>query len=196
MAIVVEHDKRKSEILDKSLDIFVEEGYEDVTYQKIADRCGITRTTLYVYFKNKREIFQFSIKQLIERLENDLKAVLTEDITNAEKLEKMLHAVLEVCEANKKLFNILLPYLISLQKAGKDSGERVRRRVVRMRHYMTQVFLAGQKAGEFREESVKTLNEMFYGLIEAAIFRLAILNDATCPELYDVIDAAIEGIRK
>ena len=39
MAIVVEHDKRKAEILQKALDVFVEEGYEDVTYQKIADRC-------------------------------------------------------------------------------------------------------------------------------------------------------------
>ncbi|MBQ0166682.1 MAG: TetR/AcrR family transcriptional regulator [Treponema sp.] len=196
MAIVVEHDKRKSEILDKALDIFVEEGYEDVTYQKIADKCGITRTTLYVYFKNKREIFQFSIKQLIARLETDLTAVLAEDISNVEKLRKMLYAVLKVCETNKKLFNVLLPYLISLQKAGKDSGERVRRRVVRMRHYMTQVFLAGQKACEFRDMSVKTLNEMFYSLIEAVIFRLAILNDATASELYDVVDAAIEGIKR
>ena len=29
MAIVVEHDKRKQEILQKSLDVFIEEGYED-----------------------------------------------------------------------------------------------------------------------------------------------------------------------
>ena len=28
MAIVVEHDKRKAEILQKALDVFVEEGYE------------------------------------------------------------------------------------------------------------------------------------------------------------------------
>ena len=57
MAIIVEHEKRKRKILEKALDVFVEEGYEDVTFQKIADRCGITRTTLYIYFKNKREIF-------------------------------------------------------------------------------------------------------------------------------------------
>lgn len=34
MAIIVEHEKRRKEILQKSLDVFVEEGYEDVTYQK------------------------------------------------------------------------------------------------------------------------------------------------------------------
>lgn len=34
MAIVVEHEKRKREILEKSFQLFIEDGYEDVTYQK------------------------------------------------------------------------------------------------------------------------------------------------------------------
>lgn len=69
MAVQVEHEKRKHEILTKALELFIEEGYEDVTFQKIADRCGITRTTLYIYFKNKREIFLWSIKQFTQALE-------------------------------------------------------------------------------------------------------------------------------
>ena len=62
LSITIEHDKRKREILEKALDVFIDEGYEDTTFQKIAERCGITRTILYLYFKNKREIFTFSIK--------------------------------------------------------------------------------------------------------------------------------------
>ena len=54
MGIVVDHDKRRRAILKKSLEVFVDEGYEDATFQKIANRCGITRTTLYIYFKNKK----------------------------------------------------------------------------------------------------------------------------------------------
>ena len=78
MAIVVEHDKRKQEILQKSLDVFIEEGYEDATFQKIADRCGITRTTLYIYFKNKHEIFLGSIKELLSEVEIALKEIMTD----------------------------------------------------------------------------------------------------------------------
>jgi len=90
MAIVVEHDKRKKEILEKSLDIFVEEGYEDVTFQKIADRCGITRTTLYIYFKNKREIFLWSIKQLTGKLETSLQEIMANaDLTCSECLRQI-----------------------------------------------------------------------------------------------------------
>jgi hypothetical protein len=65
LSVYVEHDKRREEILDKALDVFVEEGYKDTTFQKIAERCGITRTILYLYFSNKKEIFSASIKRLM-----------------------------------------------------------------------------------------------------------------------------------
>ena len=84
MAIVVEHDKRKHEILQKSLDVFIDEGYEDATFQKIADRCGITRTTLYIYFKNKHEIFLGSIKELLSELEESLIIIIKNKDKNSE----------------------------------------------------------------------------------------------------------------
>ena len=101
MAIVVEHEKRKREILEKSLDIFVEEGYEDVTFQKIADRCGITRTTLYIYFKNKQELFLWSIKQLTQGLETALLVV-----ANDQKLssQEQLHQICTKITRNYKYF--------------------------------------------------------------------------------------------
>ena len=91
MAIVVEHEKRKKEILEKSLELFIAEGYEDVTYQKIADRCGITRTTLYIYFKNKREIFSFSIKQLTGDVERQLLEIIKQpELHSVDCLEGIL----------------------------------------------------------------------------------------------------------
>ena len=51
MAIVVEHDKRKHEILQKSLDVFIDEGYEDATFQKIA---GQNIRSILTKFTNTR----------------------------------------------------------------------------------------------------------------------------------------------
>ena len=105
MAIVVEHDKRKHEILQKSLDVFIDEGYEDATFQKIADRCGITRTTLYIYFKNKHEIFLGSIKELLSELEESLIIIIkNKDKNSEETLREILMCITEALENNKKLF--------------------------------------------------------------------------------------------
>ncbi len=195
MAIVVEHEKRKREILEKSLDIFIEEGYEDVTFQKIADRCGITRTTLYIYFKNKQELFLWSIKQLTQGLEVSLlKVVNNPNLSSREKLRQVCAQIVDTCMDNKKLFNIILVYLLQLQKMGKDPGDRVRRRVLRLRHLLSTILIAGMKKGEFKQINVKAANEMFYGLIQSIIFRLAILDQESIEELNASFDLAIEGI--
>ncbi|MCR4939079.1 MAG: TetR/AcrR family transcriptional regulator [Treponemataceae bacterium] len=196
MAIIVEHEKRKYEILEKSLDIFVEEGYEDVTFQKIADRCGITRTTLYIYFKNKREIFLCSIKQLTAGIEKGLRTIIeSKDMTDSVKLKEIMVMILHKCEENRKLFNVILTYLLQIQKSGKDAGERVRRRVLRLRHLLSWILIEGINSGEFRPIDVKATNELFYGLIQSAIFRLAVLNQADVNELIAGLDIAIQGIK-
>ena len=176
MAVLVEHDKRKHEILEKSLELFIEEGYEDVTFQKIADRCGITRTTLYIYFKNKRVIFLWSIKQLLSELETKIMAQIDDESKSAsECLELMFNTIFDSCEQNRMLFKVLLSYLMQLEKSGGNPGERVTRRVIRLQHRMSTLIIRGQKSGELKKHSVKELNSLFYNLTEGAIFRLAVL---------------------
>lgn len=195
MAIVVEHEKRRFEILEKALDIFVEEGYEDATFQKIADRCGITRTTLYLYFKNKREIFVWSIKQLTEGLELDLRNKIADSsISHVARLESVMLTIIDRCTENRRLFNVILTYLLQAQKTGKDPESRVKRRTIRLRHLLSQILIEGKNAGEFRNVNVKDANELLYGLIESAIYRIAILDRADAGDIKAAIILAIRGI--
>ena len=84
---------------------------------------------------------------------------------------------------------------LQLQKSGKDSGERVRRRVLRLRHLLSSILIDGINSGEFRHIDVKATNELFYGLIQSSIFRLAVLNQSNVDELIAGVDIAIQGIK-
>lgn len=195
MAIIVEHEKRKHEILDKALDVFMEEGYEDATFQKIADRCGITRTTLYIYFKNKREIFIWSIKQLTSGIEARLQAVIMDGARSSEdKLRTVLSSILDACKENNKLFTVVLNYLLQLQKTGKNPDLLVRRRILRLRHLLSTIIIEGINRGEIKPLSVKAINEMLYALIESSIFRLTILDQKGGDELREAVHLAITNI--
>ena len=196
MAIVVEHDKRKHEILQKSLDVFIDEGYEDATFQKIADRCGITRTTLYIYFKNKHEIFLGSIKALLSDLEIKLKSIMKDETLSAEVLlRKVLRLLAASCEENKKLYNVLLNYLMQLKKSGIDTNERVRRRTIRLRHLMSTILIKGIQNKEFKDLNVKDLNEILYGLLEAGMFRIAVLNQNNISEIDNAFNTVVDSIK-
>lgn len=199
MAIIVEHDKRKRTILDKALDVFVDEGYEDATFQKIADRCGITRTTLYLYFRNKREIFISSIKQLTTNIELNLLDVMhNKKLTSYEKLQQVLHQIIDGCRENSKLFIVILKYLLQVQKTGKDPGLLVRRRTIRLRHLLCNILIEGINKDELNisVKEIATTYEMLYSMVESSIFRLAILNQKDIKEIYSAIDLAISGIAK
>ncbi len=195
MSITVEHEKRRKEILESALDVFVEEGYADTTFQKIADRCGITRTILYLYFKNKREIFMFSIKRFTEKLEEEIRAVVRVSAPSHEALNRLAVLVLERCVGQARLLSVIVGYLEHSKKSGGDIGDKVKRRTIRMRHIISGLVIAGQKRGELKKVSVGTVSDFFYGIIEAAIFRVAVLGQADTTDLQAVTRLFFEGLR-
>lgn len=198
MAAFVEHEKRKQEILKKSLDLFIEEGYEDVTFQKIADRCGITRTTLYIYFNNKREIFLWSIKQLTSNVEKELMNIISnKDLNAIECLKNTINKIFDICEENKQLFTVLLSYLIQLQKSGADVNEKVTRRVIKIQHLLTIVILRGQNNGEIKKNlSVKDINDLLYSLMESAIFKLSVLDKKKLDNIRQTVNFTVDLIKE
>ena len=194
MSIVVEHEKRRHEILEKALDVFMDEGFENVTFQKIADRSGITRTTLYIYFKNKREIFTFSIRQFLQILEDDIAKVRKEkSLPHAEKLMRVMTVIIERLEENRRLLSVVLNYVVYASKSNDyDADYRVRRRTVRLRHILASMLIEGIKAGEYNKTiNVKKANELLYSLLEAAAFRLVVLRRSAVDELKDAMRLAI-----
>jgi AcrR family transcriptional regulator len=61
MGIAERKEKQKTEIrkliLDASMKLFVEEGFDSITIRKIAELIEYSPTTVYLYFKDKDEIF-------------------------------------------------------------------------------------------------------------------------------------------
>jgi AcrR family transcriptional regulator len=195
MSIVVEHNKRRWEILEKALDVFVDEGFENVTIQKIADRCGITRTTLYIYFRNKKEIFNYSIKQLMGEVEETIVEVRkTAALKNPEKIIRVLNVIIDKLEENRRLLMVILDYLLYLSKSDSDPDQRVRKRTLRLRHILANMVIDGVKAGEFVPVNIRAVDDLLYGLLESAIFRLTVLKRDTVSELKEALELAVRRL--
>jgi AcrR family transcriptional regulator len=195
MAVVVEHDKRRKKILEKALNVFVEDGFVNATFQKIADESGIARTILYLYFKNKREIFNYSIKQLLASFEENIKAICADiSINCVEKLTKILLVVFKLLEQNRELLSVILDYLLHISKEGGNPEERIRRRTVKMRHILASVIIEGVKKGELKKVNIKTADNYVYSFIEDAIFQLVVLKRKDLNELKDTAAFAVKQL--
>jgi AcrR family transcriptional regulator len=195
MAIIVEHEKRQREILEKALDVFMDEGFEDATFQKIADRCAITRTTLYLYFKNKKEIFNYSIKQLLIEVEGDIVKVRADSSLNSvERIIRVLSDIIDRLEQSRRLLSVVLNYLLYLSKSDSNPDSRVRRRTLRLRHILATMVIDGIRAGEIVPVNIKTADDLLYGLIESAIFRLAVLKRESVGDLKEAVALAVRRL--
>lgn len=82
MGIAERKEKQKTEIrkriLDASMQLFVQEGFENVSIRRIADIIEYSPTTIYLYFKDKDEIF-FNLHEIgflkMQEMNKDLTAI-------------------------------------------------------------------------------------------------------------------------
>lgn len=66
----------RQEILDAASELFVKEGYENVSMRRIADKIEYSPTTIYLYFKDKAELLEQVCHETFSRLSQHLKVIL------------------------------------------------------------------------------------------------------------------------
>jgi hypothetical protein len=79
------------------------------------------------------------------------------------------------------------------KKSGVDTTRRVRPRVIRMHHILVTIIIQGIRAGEFKDENVKVMEESLYALIESAIFRIAVLNQTDLTSIKASINRTVDS---
>ena len=62
----------RQEILDAASELFVKDGYENVSMRRIADKIEYSPTTIYLYFKDKAELLEQVCQETFARLKQVL----------------------------------------------------------------------------------------------------------------------------
>ncbi|MCX6596993.1 MAG: TetR/AcrR family transcriptional regulator [Acidobacteria bacterium] len=74
----------RQHILDAATELFVSEGYQNVSMRKIADKIEYAPATIYLYFKDKREIGETIVREVFEQLTEQLQT-LEKSITDPDE---------------------------------------------------------------------------------------------------------------
>ena len=71
-----DHDpQRQDAILDAAFGVFAAYGYRRTTMEDIARACGMSRTALYLHFRNKDDIFRSLTERYLDQALTDMTAV-------------------------------------------------------------------------------------------------------------------------
>lgn len=190
------YERRKNAILATALTVFAELGYNAVTLQKIADRCKITRTTLYVYFRNKEDIFIYSIRYKTNQIEDQLKAIARDDsLDAAQKLKKIMYTLLDLISQNKKLLQVILPHLLEKGYKGENTHRLVKRNVIRLRHILSGVIITGLQKKELSCCNIKCVNSIAISIIMDTGVQIALAGTVDMDKVKFIISSMVDEIK-
>ncbi len=85
----------RQEILDAASELFVREGFENVSMRRIADKIEYSPTTIYLYFKDKAELLDQVCTETFSRLVQRLSKIMVQPGDSVERLKRGLLAYIE-----------------------------------------------------------------------------------------------------
>ena len=90
-----EKEQLRHQILSAARELFVNEGYENVSMRKIADKIEYSPTTIYLYFKDKADLLDSVCKETLLNLLNTLELLKRDKSDPVEVLRKSGKAYVE-----------------------------------------------------------------------------------------------------
>lgn len=114
-------------IMDAAREMFVAEGYANVSMRKIADKIGYSATTIYLYFKDKNDLLHQICEQTFARLAHNIKAIQGLSDNPLEKLRSGLREYIYFGLKNPSQYEIVFitPLPIDIESNFEDSKGKI-----------------------------------------------------------------------
>jgi TetR/AcrR family transcriptional regulator len=180
-----EHENA-TRILNDGWELFQQKGYLGVAVDEICQRCGITKPTLYYYFKSKENLF---VEVLLHRL-HGFSQVIEQPGPLRERLERIAAVMLDSFKSDysylvRDLEHIKLPENVARIR-GAFSSE-IFAPIVRL---LQEAVTAGQLRGE-----AQFLAQAYMGLVETFIARSVEHGLDHCQMAAKLVELFLQGAR-
>lgn len=119
--------QRQNDILDAAEKVFFEKGFNVAKMDDVADAAELSKGTLYLYFKNKEELYFGLTHRALLSLTKRFKKVVDADGTGMEKMINIGNAFYAFSKEEPDFYKSIALYEMSQMEATEE-GERVMQR--------------------------------------------------------------------
>ncbi len=163
---------RKREILEAAQRVFAQKGFHQATIDEIAKEAELAKGTIYLYFKNKRELFYSLVEEKTEYLMNLIRKEAKKKEGPVEKLSAITRHQLGFYEANRDFFKIITSESSRFELGLKDElRKRIMDRYLKYIDVVARVIEEGIKEGRFKALDAKKVAATLRGIIDALAFQ-------------------------
>jgi AcrR family transcriptional regulator len=213
MPKVVDYEQKKQEIAHKALYVFAYEGYHRTTMAQIAAMCHIGRSTIYEYFRNKDEIFTYTLNQCFDAVELDFQDVSGREVSGrevsgpnghrphrpprdaVESISAIIGRVLANLYRDKRILLVLLEHTLRIMREDQDVTEQLKERAMEILDMFAALLEEGMRRGEVRELDPQATAATLGTLIEAAVFQFSIDTNVSLDTVLRGVQSMLQGLR-
>lgn len=195
---VIDHKERRERIVRRSVKLFASVGFKDVTYQMIAEHCGVSRTVLYRYFTDKTQIFHAAIREVVGRVVRKHAEIMhMRETSAAERIHQISRAALDSLFDNPEFLTVVMEVVTDVQRAGHDLSRKILGHTIGLKRVFQTLLSEGIESGEFRRDASASLyTDLLYTQFESALMRLTVSHDASYADTLGRIEEILRRLKK
>ncbi|HOO72547.1 MAG TPA: TetR/AcrR family transcriptional regulator [Spirochaetota bacterium] len=181
-------------ILETALSLFSRYGYRKTTLEEIGAELGMTKGNLYIYVKDKRDLYVQTVSYALERWQQRVRDAIEEATGPRERLLVMCRKAVEYLSEDREFCEVLKmdPDIFPMFPAS-DPYEEINERSMAM---IREILRDGIKKKEFRPVDLDKVASVIFSIYKMFIIRTYIKTDEQfLQELFeDTLDLVTRGL--
>lgn len=158
---------RKEEIIESAAKLFSQKSYHDVTMDDIAEKVGVAKGTIYLYFDSKEKLYLEILEETYEEIESILEKETAKGDPAPVKLKKVLALIFKFYLQNLDALRILSRDETHLIREHYEFTEHWRLRRIKL---YRKILEKGINEGSFRPSNTELTALIIFGLVRSVMF--------------------------
>jgi AcrR family transcriptional regulator len=159
--------RRRREIFNASVHLFLSKGFSETSMREIAAAAGVGKSTLYDYFPSKDHVLLSYVEEELQALTGTLQAIAAQETTAQERLQHMVFTYMEYLAANEDFYTRLSS---QVQRLALESLERIQRKRHALQDVLRQVVEDGIREGSFRQVDSLLATRVILSALTPAVY--------------------------
>jgi len=184
--------ERKQQILVAAREIFAKRGYARTTVDDIALEAGVARGTFYLYFDDKRDVFEELVDAFAGQIGAAIVRIVTDDPkrTVSSQVLENIRAILGVCLAERSMTKILFTDAVGVDPEFERKLTTFYDSVVQL---LTESLKDGQALGVVADGEPRVLSYLTIGALKELLYQAVTLGlaaesaEALTKQVYDFL---------
>ncbi len=184
MPKIVDKKERMNMILLKAMEVFSEVGYKESNLTLIADKCSLSRPTVYLYFKDKKDIYYYAVKKVTSEMFDIYSRIAFETVDKSEfeRLEMIIRDLFSRAQNNSSSLSNLVEFILSEKRNGVDVYSTICARTAKLRILIKRLLLQGIHRGTIKECNTEEVGDEVFNLVTAECFMIGFFDNYTAEE--------------